>query len=1045
MNLAVWASQHRRSLIFLLLVAALAGAVSALGLPVALFPQVSFPRIAITVDAGDQPASQMITLVTRPVEQAVKSVPGLLEVRSTTSRGTSEMSLNFDWGTDMSVATLKVQAEISRLLPSLPQGTSFDIRQMNTNVFPVAAYSLTSQKLPLLKIREIAETELLPLLSSIKGVQRVEVLGSAPREVRVDVDPVKLSSLGLAMDDVVKALQGANVLQAVGLVQDRHKLLLTLADNQLKTAEDVRNIVLHTQAPPGPNGAAPGPGGTIPLSSIARIYETEAPNYGIVTAEPWDANSNAVHKPAVGKPAIILQVKQQQDGNTVQIVNQIKSTIAAYAPKLPKDLHISNWYDQSELILGSANSVFEAVLIGVALAALVLLAFLRDFKVTVITLIVVPAVLASTVLLLSVLGMSFNIMTLGGMAAAIGLIIDDAIVMIEQIERRRHSSGEKGREFLKPLAGSSAATTIIFIPLAFLSGVTGAFFKSLALTLASSLVVSFIAAFFAIPLLADYFLTAKEHHDRNGPIFRGVLWAYRRIFQGMLRSPPLLLPVLAGFLAVGYLAYTHVGSGFMPVMDEGGFVFDYIAPPGNSLQDTDKMLRQVELIISQIPEVQSYSRRTGLQLGGGLTEPNTGDIFIRLKPQPRRPMEEVMNEIRTKAQMAVPGLDIETAQLMEDLIGDLTAVPQPIEVQIYGDDPNVLLQVAPKVANAIQAVPGVTEIENGVIISGDAFNIRVDPVKAGAEGLTPDAVTSQVNTYLTGTVATQLREVARSVDVRVTIPSNLHQTPADLRALRIEAPDGHYVPLGRVADITLLTGLPEITRDNLKPMVAVTARIVGRDLGSTAADVKTLLDKSDLFPSGTYYQLGGLYAQQQIAFRGLMVVLGAAVALVFFLLLYLYESVKTAIVIIAMPLCAMGAVFLGLWATGIELNISAMMGMTMIVGIVTEIAVFYFSEYELLTGEGMSHDRAVLEAGVNRFRPIAMTTIAAILALLPLAIGLGQGSAMQQPLAIAIISGLIVQMPLVLLVMPLAFWLWTRNAVSRSSEAPAFGAKLPAE
>ena len=356
MNLAHWASQHRRSLIFLLLVAAVAGAFSALSLPVALFPQVSFPRIAITVDAGDQPADQMVIQVTRPLEQAIKSVPGLVDVRSTTSRGTSEFSLNFDWGTDMSVATLQVQAEISRILPTLPQGASFDIRRMNTNVFPVVAYSLTSDKLPLLKIREIAETELLPILSSIRGVQRVEIVGGAPREVRVDVDPGRLASFGLAMDDVTKALQGSNVLASVGLVADHHKLLLTLADNQLKTPEDVRNIVLHTAAPTGAPGAATGPGGAIYLSNVARIYETEAPNYGIVTAD--------------GKPAIILQVKQQQDGNTVQIVSDIKSTLATYAPKLPRDLHISNWYDQSELILGSANSVFEAVLIGVALAGL---------------------------------------------------------------------------------------------------------------------------------------------------------------------------------------------------------------------------------------------------------------------------------------------------------------------------------------------------------------------------------------------------------------------------------------------------------------------------------------------------------------------------------------------------------------------------------------------------------------------------------------------------------------------------------------------------
>ena len=457
------------------------------------------------------------------------------------------------------------------------------------------------------------------------------------------------------------------------------------------------------------------------------------------------------------------------------------------------------------------------------------------------------------------------------------------------------------------------------------------------------------------------------------------------------------------------------------------------------------MLQQVERILHDTPEVLTYSRRTGLQLGGGLTEPNMGDIFVRLKPQPRRPIEDVMNEVRDKAQMVVPGLDIETAQLMEDLIGDLTAVPQPIEVQIYGDDPSVLLQLAPKVANAIQAVPGVAEIRSGVVIAGDAFDIHVDPLRAGAEGLTADAVTSQINTYLTGTVATQLHNVDRSIDVRVTIPENLRSSPNDIRALRIEAPDGHFVSLSRIADITLLTGLPEITRDNLKPMVAVTGRIVGRDLGTTAAEVQALLEKSDLFPQGTYFQLGGLYHQQQIAFRGLMIVLAAAVALVFFLLLYLYESLKMAIVIIAMPLGAMAAVFMGLWATGVELNISAMMGMTMIVGIVTEIAVFYFSEYELLTRDGMAHDRAVVQAGINRFRPIAMTTIAAILALLPLALGLGQGSAMQQPLAIAIISGLIVQMPLVLLVMPLAFWLWSKAEETHAAEAPVLGAKLPAE
>ena len=428
----------------------------------------------------------------------------------------------------------------------------------------------------------------------------------------------------------------------------------------------------------------------------------------------------------------------------------------------------------------------------------------------------------------------------------------------------------------------------------------------------------------------------------------------------------------------------------------------------------------------------TYSRRTGLQLGGGLTEANTGDVFVRLRPLPRRDIEEVMTEVRERVHSAVPGLDVETAQLMEDLIGDLTAVPQPIEVKIFGDDPATLNRVAPKVAAAIAAVRGVTEIRDGVIVAGDALDLRVDPVKAGIEGFDPSLITQQLKAYLSGTVATQIQSIDRSIDVRVWLPASNRATLNDVREFRLTAPDGHQVALGRVADVRLLTGQPQIKRDNLKPMVAVTARIEGRDLGGTAAEIKALLDKTNVFPQGTYYELGGLYAQQQIAFRGLMEVLVAAVALVFLLVLYIYERFVIALAVIAMPLVAMAAVFIGLWITGIELNISAMMGMTMVVGIVTEIAIFYFSEYEMLIRAGMVHESALVQAGVNRLRPIAMTTIAAILALLPLAIALGQGSAMQQPLAVVIISGLIVQMPLVLLIMPTIFSVAGRHRGARA-------------
>ncbi|MDO8423614.1 MAG: efflux RND transporter permease subunit [Parvibaculum sp.] len=1005
MNIAQWAASHRYSILFLLLVAAIGGIANGFSLPVALFPQVSFPRISVSVDAGDRPASQMVAEVTRPIESAVKSVPGLLETRSTSSRGNAELSLNFAWGENMATRTLQVQSAISRILPTLPSGTAFEVRRMDPTVFPVAAYSLTSKSVSPVHLREIAQYQLLPILSSINGVANVNVMGGDVPEIRIDVDAGQLAAYALTMDDVSKSLAAANVLQVTGRVEDRHKLLFALTDTKLTNLDDIRSVVVRSS-----------PMGNVRLSDVAKILRATAPNWTIIQAN--------------GKPAVLFQIFQQPGGNTVQIINDVTAALASYEPKLPPSVKVSNWYNQSDLIIESAKTVFDAIMIGIGLAAVVLFLFLRNLKVTIITLVVVPAVLSATVLLLYALGMSFNIMTLGGMAAAIGLIIDDAIVMIEQIVRHLGGSEKTlhekirraAREFWKPLLGSSSATVVIFVPLAFLSGVTGAFFKALSLTMASSLIVSFFVAFFVIPLLADVLISEKDADiEHEGRVFARITSGYRRAFTHLQVKPLLLVAGMFVLMAGGYFSYRNVGSGFMPIMDEGGFILDYIAPPGTSLPDMKMLLGKVEKVLNETPEVATYSLRAGAQLGGGLTETNTGDLFVKLKSLPRRPIDEITAEVRRKVADQVPGLDIDTAQLMEDMIGDLTSVPQPIEIKIFGDDEDQLRNIAPQVAKAIESVQGVTEIRDGVVIAGDALSIKIDRVKAGLEGLTPDQINQQVNAYLSGTVATKIQRGDRTIDLRVWVPEAQRSTPENIRQLRIIAPDGHKVALGRVASIDLETGQPQITRDNLKPMVAVTARIEGRDLGSTVADVKALLDQSNLFPPGSYYQLGGLYEQQQTAFQGLIRVIVAAFALVFLLLLFLYERVSLAVSIIAMPLAAMSAVFVGLWITGIELNITAMMGMTMVVGIVTEIAIFYFSEYEALIASGVEKEDALLKAGLNRLRPIAMTTLAAILALMPLALGLGQGAAMQQPLAIAIISGLIVQIPLVLLAMPIAF------------------------
>jgi CzcA family heavy metal efflux pump len=1014
MNWTAWVQSHRRSILFLLAVLALGGAASSLKLPVALFPRVSFPRVRVDLESGDRPAELMAVEVTRRVEEAVRTVPGVVSLRSTTSRGSAGISINFDWGQDMVAAMLQVESAIGRILPDLPPGTNFDVLRMDPTVFPVLAYSITSDTQPLTKLRDIALYQLRPLLSTVKGVAKVDVLGGAREEYRVSVDPARLASYGLSLAEVANALSAANVITAVGRLEDHYKLYLAVSDTRFHSVSEIRKTVLRS-----------GEDGIVLVEDIADVSRTTAPRWTRVTAD--------------GHDAVIFQVYQQPGGNTVEINKELKAKLAEFQKRLPQGIKIANWYDQSQLILSSARSVRDAILIGVVLAGLILLLFLRNLKIMLIVVIAVPSVLAVTVLLLYGLHMSFNIMTLGGMAAAVGLIIDDTIVMVEEIVRRLKEGESEHRSnvlraafrFTKPLSGSSASTIIIFFPLAFLSGVTGAFFKALSLTVAGSLVVSFFVAWLVEPLIASHLLKPDDYLE-NGRITRGIHRGYEAIMQRLLGHPWLVLIPVIPLIFFGWLGYKKTGSGFMPKMDEGGFILDYWAPPGTSLTETDRLLRQVEAILQATPSVETYSRRTGLQLGGGVTEVNEGDFFVRLKPFPRPPIEEVMDRVRTEVERSVPGLHIEMAQLMEDLIGDLTAVPQPIEIKLFSDNEELLMKLGPKVAAAIAKIPGVVDVNTGIVFAGDALQITVDRVKASLEGVDPESVTKMVQDFLQGVVTAKVEEGPKMVGVRLWVPHDYRATEPDVKNIQLQAPDGHFFPLQRIATVSAITGQPQITRDDLKRMVAPTGRISGRDMGSVIRDVKAVLDRPNFLPKEVYYTLGGLYAQQQIAFAGLTMVFAAAVMLVFLLLLVLYESFRVALAILAMPLLAMSFVFIGLWITGTEINISSMMGMTMIVGIVTEVAIFYMSEYYDLAAEKKEKGQLVT-AGKNRMRPIAMTTFAAILALLPLALNIGQGSAMQQPLAIAIISGLCVQLPLVLIVLPVLLVIFRGEKRSRDT------------
>lgn len=1003
MDFARFLGRYPKAILFLMASLALAGTIAALSLPVGLFPATAFPRVRININAGVRPAHQMVLQVTKPAEQALRAIPGVVSVRSTTSRGSDQIYVNFAWGKNMAQATLQVDAAVAQMLPGFPAGTSYVVRRMDPTVFPIIAYAMTSHSISDTRLRAIARDDIVPILTRIHGVAKIDVQGGRTPEVHVLVQPHRLAAMNVTIAQVEQAVARANVLAAVGRMADHDRLYLLIQDNTLHALSDVRHIVVRA-----------GTDGVVRLDQVARVEMSTVPIYSRVAEN--------------GVPAVTLAVFQQPNGNAVAVDAGVRRALASYKKQLPAGVSLVKWYDQSELVTAAAGSVRDAIVVGVVLAGLVLIGFLRSWRVTLVALLVLPASMASAILLLFLLGMSFNIMTLGGLAAAVGLVIDDAIVMIEHVARRAGGKGghaakgatlDAAAEFLAPLTGSSLATLIVFVPLAFLSGVTGAFFKALSITMAATLVASWLLSAFAVPVLARLLINFDKWQDpaHSGGRASRMTRLHGWLLSKLMARPALLAIGVVPLLLAGVLAFRAVPTGFIPHLDEGGFVLNYQTKPGTSLAESVREVKEIGAILSADPAVRAYSRRTGAGLGGDLNETYQGDIFVSLKPLSKRELIwPVMARIRREIEARVPGVNFDESQLMGDLLGDLTGVPQPIEIKLAGN-PAKLDATARRVAGAIGKINGVVSVQNGVVPAGDSINIKVDSARAAMLGLDPAAVRQTLQSALAGKVVSSLPGQYRFTGIRITLAKSAKSVVGDLADIPIATPSGALVRLGTIASFHVVSGLPEIDRDNLQRIVAVTGRITGRGISGVIGDVRKVLAKPGMLPSGMSYTLGGLYKQQHKAFIGLAKVFVAAVIAEFILLLFLYRSFLTACAVLTVSLLSSLAVFIGLFISGVQLNITALMGMTMIVGLATEMAIFYVSEYQALAEHNDPRESLII-ASRNRLRPIAMTTLAAILTLLPLALDIGQGSGMQQPLAIAVISGFAVAFPLVLLVLP---------------------------
>jgi CzcA family heavy metal efflux pump len=1013
-----WTGRYLKSIIFITAALAAFGIYLVFTIPIAVFPSTNFPRIVVGIDNGVMPIEQMQVTITRPIEEAVNSVPGLDHVVSNTSRGQAEVDLFFTWSVDMFQTLQYVNAAVASVQATLPPTAAITVNRLTFAAFPIIGYSLTSASVPQTRLWELATYTLKPQINRLLGVSTVLVQGGQQPEFLVEPDPEKLVESQITVPNLIDAFSKSNLIDSPGLIQRNHQLVLALVSGQAQSASDIGGMIAKSVTSGSP----------VHVRDVATIGQSVKPVYTIVTAN--------------GHPAVLLNIFRQPDSNTVSVADEVHKQMDQLKRSLPAGINISSFYDQSELVSASIKSVRDAIVIGLILAAVVLVLFLRDWGTSVVAGLVIPATIAVTFIALRLLNESFNLMTLGGLAAAVGLVIDDAIVVVENIVMHRDAGQTRPQairsalqEIRKPLLGSTITPIVVFLPLIAVTGVTGVFFRALAITVAVALLTSLALALTWTPALSYLLVHSpknkKEHSEVATTGFMGrVTRAYEHLIKITLKLPWVLVGACLLLIVVSYFCYRSLGSDLLPAMDEGGFVLDYLMPPGASLADTDRVLIGVEHILHSIPEVESTSRRTGLQLGlATVTEANTGDISVKLKAKRSRGVQDVIAEVRDNVSKAYPQLETDFVQILQDQIGDLTSSPDPVEIKLFSPNINLLQQWAPRVADAIKAIPAIKDLKNGIenTVSGPAITFNVDQTTAARAGFTPQELELDTSAILDGEPATvPIVTNARAYTLRVRFPEANRESLDTIRNTLLISGTGRVATLGTLATVQQNPGQLEVHRENLQRYVAVTARLEGMSLGTGVAAVQKKVAALHV-PSAIRVVYGGLYAQQQQSFHDLVFVLGAAVVLVFIVLLVEFGGFAAPIAILSSALLSTSGVFFALFVTRTTFNLSSFMGLIMVVGIVAKNGILLLDADQKYRSEGLSPREAMIKAGERRLRPIMMTALAAMAGMIPLALALGAGSQMLQPLAIAVIGGIVASMLLSLIVTPTVHYLLARD------------------
>lgn len=1002
---------HKNPLTVLLALIIMGGFFAYSKMQSSLFPEITFPKIKIIADGGLQPVNNMMVNVTRPLEGAIKQIPSLKSIRSTTSRGSCEISAYIDWDADVDLSQQRIEAKIGEIRNTLPPDVNITVEKMNPSILPVMGYTLESHNKSPIELKQLAVYTIKPFLSQVPGVSQVRIIGGKTKEYWLLMNAGKMSTLGLTPDAITTAINGTNFIKSNGYLADYRYLYLTVTDASVHSKEQLENIVISNNKKR-----------IVYLKDIAEVSIREAVEFTKINAN--------------GQDGILVAVIKQPNSNLVELSKGVEKKITELRNLLPKGVSIKPYYIQADFVKEAIKSVSDSLWIGLLLAIIVAVIFLRSMKASATLLIIIPVTLGLTLIVLFAMGATFNIMTLGAIAAAIGLIIDDAIVVVEQIHRTKEEHPEeetsavihKAIKYLFPaMVGSSISTIVIFVPFFLMSGVAGAYFKVMTNAMIVTLICSFFVTWIGLPVV--YLLLSRKKKDpAKNKLSKEPAHNVKkqRWVSYFILNPVISFVIVAVLIVSIWFILPRLATGFLPEMDEGSIVLDYNSAPGTSLEETDRMLREAEKIIATTPEVAAYSRRTGTQMGFFITEPNRGDYLIQLKTKRSKTTEQVINDIRLKIESTQPALRIDFGQVINDMLGDLMSSVQPVEVKIFGDDKKKLDALSKQIKDIVTGVKGTADQFDGIVIAGPSVSIQPDLTKLAEFGITPMNLQYQLQTSLEGNLVGNIFEKEQVNPIRLLYPGSRKISITDLSQLQVFLPNGKLKPIKELATVNVNTGDAEIERQDLQTMGVVTARLDNRDLGAVIKDIKAAVQSKVTLPQGYHIEYGGAYAEQQQSFKELLMILITASLLVFGVILFLFKEFKVALLILFLAVLGISGSYMALYFTNTPLNVGSYTGLIMIVGIIGENAIFTFLQFKESLHES-SVDESIVYSISTRLRPKLMTALGAIIALMPLALGIGTGAQLHQPLAIAVIGGFIIALPLLLIVLPSMLRLLYKN------------------